>query len=699
MTRPFALDPLFQSTKVVAGVGPRIGKLLENTAGGRVVDLLWMLPIDFVDRRYSPKPVEAEAGRIATLRVVVEAHFPPKRPGLPYKIKCSGADGPGFVDLTFFNVKGDYLEHQLPVGETRVISGRLENYNGYLQMSHPDYIVPPEERGQIPAIEAIYPLTAGLTQRITQKIVRGALARIPTLPEWHDTALMQREKWPPWHDALNTAHHPTTEDSVSPLHPARQRLAYDELLANQLTIGLVRRQQRKAKGRVLTGDPDMTLKALSALPFDLTQAQKRALDEIKSDMASPERMLRLLQGDVGSGKTAVAFLAMAHGISSSPGWAQAAIMTPTEILARQHEKTISIYAEKAGLKVVTLTGRDKGKGRDALLEKIASGEAHIIIGTHALFQDDVVFKDLALVIVDEQHRFGVHQRLQLSSKGTLADMLVMTATPIPRTLTLTVYGDMDVSRLDEKPPGRQPIDTRLVSNERLNEMTEALKRKITTGARVYWVCPLIEESEKLDLAAAEERHRAMQQVFGSRVGLLHGRMKPVEKDAVMAAFIAGTLDILVSTTVIEVGVDVPQATVMVIEHAERFGLAQLHQLRGRIGRGHEKSTCILLFGASLSETARKRLATIRDTEDGFIIAEEDLKLRGAGEILGTKQSGLSAFRLASPEFHAHLIQIAHADARLTLEKDSDLLSPRGVALRTLLYLFERDTAIKYLRSG
>ncbi len=563
-------------------------------------------------------------------------------------------------------------------------------------MPHPGIIAHPDVRDSVLTVEPVYPLTAGLTNKTTSKIIRGALARAPQLPEWIDTALLKREKWPEWLSALKTAHHPKSEDEMLPQHPARQRLAYDELLANQLTIGLVRLQQKKDKGRPLTGDPDLAAKATAALPFQLTQAQVQAVKEITADMEKPERMLRLLQGDVGSGKTAVAFLSMVHAIRSG---GQAAIMAPTEILARQHEKNISTFAEKAGLKVTTLTGRDKGKNREKILAEIKDGSANIVIGTHALFQEDVEFKNLAFIVIDEQHRFGVHQRLQLSEKGHQVDILVMTATPIPRTLTMTVYGDMDVSRLTEKPAGRQPIDTRLVSNERIGEVIQALQRKIATKARAYWVCPLIEESEKLDLAAAEERFREMQQIFGARVGLLHGRMKPTDKDAAMAAFAKGDLDIIVSTTVIEVGVDVPEATVMVIEHAERFGLSQLHQLRGRIGRGQEKSTCILLYNQHTNEIARKRLSTIRDSEDGFVIAEEDLKLRGAGEVLGTRQSGLPLFRLAMPEFHDHLINIAFDDARLILDKDPQLTSPRGVALRTLLYLFERDTAIKYLRAA
>lgn len=689
--RPFILDPLFRPITALPGVGPRLGGLFEKLLGGaRVLDLLLHAPHDIIDRRFSPTLADAPAGKVVTLRLCVVKHFPNERKSQPYRVWCT--DETGGINLVFFHARADYIQKQLPDGANVAVSGTLEKFNDKIQMVHPDFIVPAAEIDSIAVIEPVYPLTAGLTNKTVRKAVLNALPAVPQLEEWLDPALKAREKWPGWDTALNALHN----DAPDLLSPARRRLAYDELLANQIALSMVRHHQRQRSGRPFETGGALRERLLAVLPFTLTGAQARSIADIDADMRAPIRMLRLLQGDVGSGKTVVAALALLNAVASG---AQGALMVPTEILARQHAATLAPWLKACGVSHVVLTGRDKGKAREAILSQIADGSAQIVIGTHALFQDGVDFHDLGLAVIDEQHRFGVHQRLLLSAKGRGVDVLVMTATPIPRTLTLTSYGDMDVSRLDEKPPGRKPVDTRLIAVDRAEDMMQGIARQVETGTRVYWVCPLVEESEVLDLAAAEERFDILQARFGPRVGLVHGKMKPTEKDTVMQKFANGDIAILVATTVIEVGVNVPEATIMVIEHAERFGLAQLHQLRGRVGRGGDKSFCFLLYGPPLSETAKERLSIMRETEDGFLIAEKDLCLRGAGDILGTKQSGLPAFRLADLAAHGDLLEIARDDARLLVEKDPDLTGARGAAIRPLLYLFGRDQAIQFLRSG
>ncbi|HZL60146.1 MAG TPA: ATP-dependent DNA helicase RecG [Stellaceae bacterium] len=692
--RPTILNPLFAPVTALKGVGPRLGKLFEKLTGPQVVDLLWHLPVDIVDRRFQPKVAEATEGSVATLTVKIEAHAKPHNPRQPYRIRCS--DETGKLNLVFFHVKDDYLERLLPVGSTRIVSGKVERFNQQAQISHPDYIVDPAAPEQMPSIEPIYRLTAGLSLRIVQKAVAAALSRATELPEWDDEEFRRRRAWPAWRAALKTAHAPARSEDLLPTASARERLAYDELLANQLAIALTRTHTRRLAGRIIAPKGTLREKLIASLPFKLTGAQLRALSEIGADMASPNRMLRLLQGDVGSGKTVVALSAMLDAVEAG---GQAALMAPTEILARQHQATLSRLARETGVTIALLTGREKGRVRDDLLARLEAGEIGIIVGTHALFQDDIRFKDLAFAVIDEQHRFGVEQRIALSSKGRGVDILVMTATPIPRTLTLTAYGDLDVSQLDEKPVGRAKITTSAVPIERLAEIVAAVKRALANRAKIYWICPLIEESEDSDLAAAEERFADLKKIFGTRVGLIHGRMKGPERDKAMASFAAGDIDLLVATTVIEVGVDVPDATIMVIEHAERFGLAQLHQLRGRIGRGDKPSACLLLHTPPLTATAKARLNILRETDDGFRIAEEDLRLRGAGEVLGTRQSGLQQFRLADLAAHTELIAVASDHAKLALSRDPELASPHGQALRMLLYLFERDAAVRYLRSG
>jgi ATP-dependent DNA helicase RecG len=697
--RPDVLNPLFAKTTALKGIGPRIAKLMEKLVGDKIVGLLWHLPDSLIDRRFSPKVGDAPAGEVVTMTVEVLAHSPPppNNRRVPYRVTCG--DETGKVVLVFFHAKGDYLENALPIGETRVISGKIEVFDGRRQITHPDHIVSVPDIAAVQRVEPVYPLTAGLSAKVLDKAIQGALERAPALPEWLDTEFKRQHQWPDWRSALTTAHAPPDHAALSPLALDRARLAYDELLSNQLALSLVRLKTRKRRGRQLSGNGHLRDKVRAALPYALTNAQTRTLAEISTDMASEDRMLRLLQGDVGSGKTVVALMAMLIAVEAG---CQAALMAPTELLAHQHYENLKPLAALAGVRLEILTGRIKGAQRAETMAGLADGSIPLVVGTHALVQKDVAFADLAFAVIDEQHRFGVDQRLELSEKGRGADMLVMTATPIPRTLALTAYGDMDVSRLDEKPPGRKPVDTRTVSLERLDETMDAMGRALLKGAKVYWVCPLIEESELTDLAAAEERYATLKARYGNAVGLIHGRMKPAERDDVMQAFASQAPSgpkILVATTVIEVGVDVPDATIMVIEHAERFGLAQLHQLRGRVGRGGKEGTCLLLYSAPLGETAKSRLSILRQTEDGFLIAEEDLRLRGGGEMLGTRQSGLPEFKLADLSLHAELVAAASDDAKLIISRDPDLQTPRGQALRTLLYLFEQDDAIRTLRSG
>ncbi|MBC7311073.1 MAG: ATP-dependent DNA helicase RecG, partial [Rhizobium sp.] len=563
-------------------------------------------------------------------------------------------------------------------------------------MVHPDLMVKASEAENMPLVEPVYPLTAGLSPKVLRKQIEHAVERVPELPEWADPALVTRQGFPGIRQSFIDLHHPRDEKDIDPQAPARRRLAYDEFLAGQVSLALVRQKLRKVPGTPVRATGEISEKILAVLPFSPTASQTAAIADILSDMSSDTRMLRLLQGDVGAGKTLVALLAMAAAVESG---GQAVLMAPTEILARQHHATISKFTASAGLKVEVLTGRTKGKEREAITERIASGEAQIIIGTHALFQDTVNYRNLMLAVVDEQHRFGVHQRLRLTAKGISPHMLVMTATPIPRTLVLAAFGDMDVSKLTEKPAGRKPIQTVTVPSERTGEIVERLRAAVAEGKKAYWICPLVEESDVSELMSAEERFAVLEKAIGAPIGLVHGRMSGPEKDAAMLAFKSGETRLLVATTVVEVGVDVPDATIMVIEHAERFGLAQLHQLRGRVGRGDEASSCILLYKGPLGETAKARLSILRDSEDGFLIAEEDLKLRGEGELLGTRQSGTPGFRIASLEAHADLLEIARKDASYLLDRDPDLMTPRGEAVRTLLYLHRRDEAIRFLRAG
>jgi len=692
--RPDILFPLFANVTTLKGVGPRVATSLDRAMGSRIKDLLLTPPTGLIDRSYRPKISDAKTDQICTFDVTVGRHMEPSNRNRPYRIRVF--DETGDMTLTFFKARADYLKRVLPEGSTRIVSGKTEVFNAELQMTHPDYILAPENVDDMRLYETHYPLTAGLSQKIAGKAVIGALQHLPTLTEWLDPAMITQQDWPSFHEAVLRLHMPEHPSDVKVDAPPRLRLAYDELFAKQLTMALVRESTRRQKGRALAGSGSYINDVLKGAPFKPTNAQTLAFAEISADMSSPYRMARLLQGDVGAGKTFVAALACAQAAEAG---AQIALMAPTEILARQHSQTLKTLLEPAGLTVETITGRDKGKARQALATGLEEGYIDVVIGTHALFQEKVEFKDLGLVIIDEQHRFGVHDRLKLSEKGNKPDLLVMTATPIPRTLALTAYGDLDVSKLDEKPAGRKPIETRILPMQRLDDVIQGVGRAIEKGNQVYWVCPLVEDSELIDLSSVEDRHRQLTAIFGTRVGLLHGRLSAQEKESITSEFKRGTYDVLVATTVIEVGVDTPNATVMVIEHAERFGLAQLHQLRGRVGRGDKPSSCLLLYKGPLSVNGKSRLEIMRQSEDGFLIAEKDWELRGSGDLLGSRQSGLPDYKIADLDRHKALLETAVQDARLLAQNDPKLATPRGEAALNLLYLFEQDFGVALMKSG
>lgn len=693
--RPENLFPLFGDLKQLEGVGPKTETLLKQINIFHPKDLLFNLPTSVIDRRLRPTISGMIFPGIATVEVVIGLHMPSKVKGRPYRIQVQ--DRETEFQLVFFHAREEWLKRTLPTGQKRVISGKLELFDGVAQMAHPDHIMSIRDAGTLPEFEPVYPLTQGVNLKTMTKAVLAAVGLITSLDEWIDKSLLKDKGWMPWSEAMRTAHNPRSVGDVSPEAPARVRLAYDEFFAHQLTLAIARRVHRPMTGIATKGSGKLQAKVLKSLPFKPTGAQTRAVSEITQDMSEPRKMNRLLQGDVGSGKTLVAMLCALAAVEAG---GQSAIMAPTEILAQQHYAALRPLAEAARVTLEVLTGRDKGAERAAKLKALADGRIQILVGTHALFQKDVRFSNLRLAIVDEQHRFGVRQRMDLGAKGEAVDILVMTATPIPRSLELAHYGDMDVSVLDEKPAGRSPIDTVMVSSSRLDEVTSRLQNAISEGRQAYWVCPLVAESEVMEATAAEERFKNLRKVFGEgAVELVHGQMPPAEKDAAMARFSSGEAKLLVATTVIEVGVDVPNASIMVIEGAEKFGLSQLHQLRGRVGRGSVKSTCLLMYSGELGETASARLKIMRETNDGFLIAEEDLRLRGAGDVLGVAQSGLPKFKIADPETQVVLMKTAQSDARLLLSQDPKFETPRGRAAVTLLYLMEQDKAFQLISVG
>lgn len=706
--RPPEIFQLFAATTSLAGVGAKLASVLEKRVGSYVIDVLRHLPIGLIDRRQRPALNAVVDGSMATIEILVIKHDrPPRGTRRPYRVFCQNDTGE--LELVFFHAHNDYIAKQLPIGERRIVSGRVELFQGRVQMAHPDHIVVPEHSASMPLLEPVYPLTAGLTPKILRRTIADALKRIPDLPEWIPAPIMAEHNWPNFADAMRAVHAPQSETDLLPTSPARARLAFDELLANQLALSMVRRQASDtAPGRCFAPQGQLLAALTADLPFEMTAAQHAAIGEITADQAAPKRMLRMLQGDVGSGKTLVALAAM---LTVAETGAQAALLAPTEVLARQHHASLNALLRPLKMEVGLLLGQGRTSNAaadDALpngvnhaprtrkdtLAAMADGTISLVVGTHALLSDTAIFHDLGLAVIDEQHRFGVRQRILLGEKGRDVDVLVMTATPIPRSLAMTAYGDLDHSRLDEKPVGRLPIDTRAMAKDRLNEIVDGLRRALHDGKRAYWICPLVDESDKLDIAAAEDRFTALTHALaGIGVALAHGKMKAAERDAAMQAFRTGQAQLLVATTVVEVGVDVPEASIIVIEHAERFGLAQLHQLRGRVGRSTAQSSCLLVYQPPLSETANKRLSVMRDTNDGFVIAEEDLNLRGPGEFLGQRQSGVPEFVLADLAAHRDLLAIAREQAQIMLA-GNDMHH-----INLLLSLFERDSAVKFLAAG
>ncbi len=693
--RPEKLFKLFSKLTNLDGVGPKTATLFEGLHIEKPKDLLLTLPSSGIDRSRKASIRDVVLPETVTVEVEIGMHVPARQKGRPYHVHVTDAETE--FRLVFFHARGDYLQKQLPTGQRRVISGRVEMFDSMAQMVHPDHMLPIAKADAIPEFEPVYPLTQGVTQKLMFRATRSALGMVPDMAEWIDPGQLAKSDWPSFYDAIHAAHAPTSLKDMAATTPVRERLAYDEMFAHQLTLSLARAVTRAKPGVASVATGRLQSKVLAALPYRPTGAQSRAIDEIADDMAAQTRMNRLLQGDVGSGKTLVALMALLTAVEAG---GQGVLMAPTEILARQHVESLAPLAQSAGIVLELLTGRDKGADRAAKLAALAQGDIQVLVGTHAVFQKDVAFKDLRLAVVDEQHRFGVSQRMELGAKGKAVDVLVMTATPIPRSLALAQFGDMDVSVLDEKPPGRKPVTTATVSTSRMDEVVGKLRGAIAEGRQAYWVCPLVEESEVSDKTAAEERFKRLRASLGEGVvGLVHGQMPPVEKDAAMAKFVAGETKVLVATTVIEVGVNVPNATIMVIERAEGFGLAQLHQLRGRVGRGDGASTCLLMFQDPLSETAKRRLNILRETEDGFVISEEDLAMRGAGDLIGTAQSGLPRFRIADLERQSALMEVAQSDARALLTMDPSLTSDRGQAARVLLWLMEQDRAIRLISVG
>lgn len=675
-------DFLNTDLQFVKGVGPVLAARFDEVLGGRrILDFLLHKPGYVRPREVKDSVINIQSGEIITISVMVKSHKMGGKFGRgrrsPTQIMCNDKLGNALA-IQFFNMNHlDFWFDKLPVGSTRIISGKLEVSNrGYVSISHPEFIELPENIDKIPKIQAIYPSGAGITQKSFANIRDQIFTAIT------DKLLGSYTELKDFFDALHSVHFPSSSDDLLPNSDAVQKLAHAELLAQQFAIVISRKNRKSIKSQKPAREKKNELldKFYLSLPFDLTSAQNQTIKEIFQDMEKSGSMIRMVQGDVGSGKTIVAMAATVKMAESS---GQTAMLAPTDTLARQHFETLKPLCDQLGIVCEILTGRDKGKVRTEKLISLRSGRNKLIVGTHALFSTDVIYKDLGLVIIDEQHRFGVAQREFLRAKGVNPDLLSLSATPIPRSLSMTIYGDMDISIINEKPAGRLPIKTSVLEMSRISALVSRLKLQAEKGAKVFWVCPLVEESEELDLTAVESRYSFLKNHF-ENVGLVHGKLDKLKRDKVMADFSNpnSKMNILVSTTVIEVGIDVPSATIMIIENAERFGLSALHQLRGRVGRGYQQSFCILIYGNNITENGLKRLGVLCDTEDGFVIAEQDLMMRGTGELLGVKQSGWIRYHFVDYSVHRDLFKFASMAAK-------DMITPNEW-VRDLMFIFDQE---------
>ena len=684
-------EDLFSSVKKIKGVGPVISKKLSDKGIENKIDLFLNLPTGAIDRRFCPKLDQLEVGVISTIFVRPVKYTIPRFRNLPNRVTCK--DEYGSIDIIFFNSRESYIKQILPLNEEVVISGKVGFYKNKYQMTNPDYIQSIDREKDITKIMAKYSSVAGISPKTIQKIYKEEIEKLKDIGEWHSQDFLKKMDWPTWYDAIYNLHNPVNVSDVNKESKFYQRLAFDEIFSNFLIFSEIKKRIKKLIKVSKVIDEDNLLRIKKMLPFTLTESQQGALKEILTDISSERKMLRVLQGDVGSGKTAVAMIAAYLTVKS--GY-QVAFLCPTELLAKQHFLLFKKILENENLSVQLLTSKIKSSEQADTRFQLSQNKIDIVVGTHSLFQEKTTFNNLGLIVIDEQHKFGVQQRINLSLKGSVnTDVLLMTATPIPRTLILTNYGDMDISTINEKPFNNTTINTLAKPAEQMDDVIVFLKKRLDENDQVYWVTPLIEESEKLKLTPAVKRYEYLKKKLKIEVGLVHGAMKNEDKNKIMEDFISGKIKVIVSTTVIEVGIDNQNANTMIIENCERFGLSQLHQLRGRVGRGKLDAYCLLLYSKNIGTNGKKRIQILRSSLDGFYISEEDLKLRGFGDIIGYKQSGEKDFIIADPAYHSDLFQLAKEEIENLENKDVKLEEH----FTQLLKIFKKDRVLNIIDTG